>query len=43
MNMLGHAVFTLTDEPESVQELLDYPVVVSKPLVKDIRSQDELG
>ncbi|GBE18735.1 hypothetical protein BMS3Abin16_01341 [archaeon BMS3Abin16] len=43
MNMLGRAVFTLTDEPETIQALLDYPTIVSKPLVKDLRSQDELG
>lgn len=43
MNMLGRAVFTLTDEPESVKKLLKYPVIVSRPLLNDIRSQDELG
>jgi len=43
MNMLGNAVFTLTDDPEPTQSLLNYPTIVSKPLLKDIRSQDELG
>jgi pantoate kinase len=43
MNMLGNAVFTLTNEPEKIAKLLEYPSIVSKPLKKDIRSQDELG
>ncbi len=43
MNMLGNAVFTLTDEPERVKKLLNYPVVVAQPRLKDIKSQDELG
>ncbi len=43
MNMLGRAVFTLTDEPESVKKLLNYPAIVTRPLLKDLRSQDALG
>jgi pantoate kinase len=40
MCMLGHAVFTLTDEPERVVELLDYPSIITRPLEKDIRNQE---
>lgn len=32
MAMLGHAVFTLTDEPEEVAGLLPYPALVAKTL-----------
>jgi pantoate kinase len=43
MNMLGNAIFTLTDEPEKVMKLLNYPAIVSRPLIKDVKSQDEHG
>jgi pantoate kinase len=37
MCMLGNSVFTLTDDPEKVVDLLKFPTVISKPLKKDIR------
>lgn len=30
MAMLGNAVFTLTEDPEGVKELLDYPCIIAK-------------
>jgi pantoate kinase len=30
MTMLGNAVFTLTDSPQEVSQLLDYPCIIAK-------------
>jgi pantoate kinase len=30
MAMLGNAVFTLTESPQEVSELLDYPCIIAK-------------
>jgi pantoate kinase len=39
MCMLGNAVFTVTDEPNKISKLLDYPSITVKPLTQDIRSR----
>jgi len=41
MCMLGNTVFTITDEPEDVAELLPCRAIVSRALEKDIRSLGE--
>ncbi len=38
MCMLGNAVFTLTDDPDSVKDLIDLPSIVARPLDKEITS-----
>lgn len=37
MSMLGNAVFTLSDEPEETAKLLDYPCIITKPLVRAVQ------
>lgn len=43
MCMLGNAVFTITDSPEDVQGLLDFPSIVTPILQRDIRTSDVYG